>query len=83
MAEEGKAPELHGRMFHAAPLDLMGEGSFEQQWDPRGSGGDNAAVIATGGGEDNGDSGGGGGARRILARRRRRVKFLVNVLLLQ
>ena len=79
----GKHLSFDGRMFHAAPSDLMGEGSFERQCDPRSSGGDNAAVIATGDGEDDGDSGGGGGARRILARRRRRVKFLVNVLLLQ
>ena len=74
----GKHLSFDGRMLHAAPSDLMEEGSFERQCaDPRDDDDDDdddAAVVATGDGEDDGDR-----TRKTLARRRRRVTFLVNV----
>ena len=66
----GKHLSFDGRIFQDVPSDLMGEGLFERQCDPRACGGDNVAVVATGDGEDGGNSGGGGGARKNLARRR-------------
>ncbi len=58
LPRRGKHRSFDRKMFHAAPLDLMGEGLFERQCNPRGGGGDNSAVNATRDSKDGGDSGG-------------------------